>query len=37
MEGVGAWGPGGTDRKIMMGLKEQLDPRGILAPGRLGL
>jgi len=34
---VGAWGPGGGEKKLMAGLKAQFDPKGILAPGRLGL
>jgi len=34
---VGAWGGLGGEKELMVGLKAQLDPKGILAPGRLGL
>ena len=34
---VGAWGEMGGEREVMLGLKSQFDPKGILAPGRLGL
>lgn len=32
---VGTWGGGEDDVALMVGLKQQFDPRGILAPGRL--
>jgi glycolate oxidase FAD binding subunit len=34
---VGAWGGTGMETRLLMGLKAQFDPKGILAPGRLGL
>ncbi|MFH1763145.1 MAG: FAD-binding oxidoreductase [Gemmatimonadota bacterium] len=34
---VGAWGVSGGERELSAGLKAQFDPKGILAPGRLGL
>ena len=38
MEEVGAWGRRGEgEETLMAGLKARFDPRGIMAPGRLGL
>ena len=34
---MGAWGAVGGEKELMAGLKSQFDPKGILAPGRLGL
>ena len=34
---VGAWGEDGGTLALMKGLKAEFDPRGTLAPGRLGL
>ena len=34
---VGAWGVSGGEKELSAGLKAQFDPKGILAPGRLGL
>ncbi len=34
---MGAWGAVGGEKEILAGLKAQFDPKGILAPGRLGL
>jgi len=34
---VGSWGALDGEKGLMAGLKTQLDPKGILAPGRLGL
>jgi FAD/FMN-containing dehydrogenase len=34
---VGAWGAAGSEKGLMAGLKAQFDPKGVLAPGRLGL
>jgi len=34
MEKVGAWGSVGGESALMRGIKEQFDPRGVLAPGR---
>jgi hypothetical protein len=31
---IGAWGTPGPEKTILEGLKRELDPRGILAPGR---
>jgi FAD/FMN-containing dehydrogenase len=37
MNEVGAWGSAGGAQRLMEGLKAEFDPKGILAPGRLGL
>jgi FAD/FMN-containing dehydrogenase len=37
MNEVGAWGSAGGEQRLMKGLKAEFDPKGILAPGRLGL
>jgi FAD/FMN-containing dehydrogenase len=37
MRRVGYWGEGGPEQAIMRRLKDEFDPRGIMAPGRMGL
>jgi FAD/FMN-containing dehydrogenase len=37
MRTVGPWGAPGDEKGLMAGLKAEFDPKGILAPGRLGL
>jgi len=37
MNAVGPWGTPGGEEGLLRGLKAEFDPKGILAPGRLGL
>lgn len=36
MEAVGPWGSPGPEKAMVRGLKQEFDPQGILAPGRIG-
>jgi len=37
LDRVGAWGPSGAEAEIIAGLKQEFDPEGIMAPGRMGV
>ena len=37
LDRVGSWGPSGAEAALIHGLKQEFDPEGILAPGRMGV
>ena len=37
MKDLGPWGTPGGEERLLKGLKDEFDPKGILSPGRLGL
>jgi glycolate oxidase FAD binding subunit len=36
MAAIGPWGSPGPEKTLVRGLKQEFDPQGILAPGRIG-